>query len=112
MKFGLPNATYQLLQNYFRQQSAVEKVIIYGSRAMGTQEPASDIDLALVVNEDDATEAFFLIAQIKTELEELPTPYRFNVINLGTLKHDGLRDHIARVGKVFYEWDRKASLKK
>ncbi|MEM9832535.1 MAG: nucleotidyltransferase domain-containing protein [Bacteroidota bacterium] len=102
MKFGLPEVTYRSLQDYFHQQPAIWRVIIYGSRGMGTHEPASDIDLALEVEVDDTVEAFFLIGRIKTELEELPTPYRFDVTDLGTLKHDGLREHINRIGKVFY----------
>ncbi len=110
MKFGLPDTTYNLLQDYFQQQPTVKRVMIYGSRAMGTYETASDIDLAMEVNLDNTTEAFFLTGQIQTELEELPTPYRFDVTNLRTLKHEGLRDHIKRMGKLFYE--QKAPRKK
>ena len=103
MTFGLPDATYILLLDYFRRQPAVERVIIYGSRAIGTYEKTSDIDLAFVADVPDEADAFFLTGEIKTDLEELPTPYRFDVTNLRTLRHDGLRDHIERKGVVFYE---------
>jgi len=36
-------------------------------------------------------------------LDDLPTPYLFDVTHYESLKHEGLKEHIDRVGVVFYE---------
>ncbi|MCB9731986.1 MAG: hypothetical protein H6745_05060 [Deltaproteobacteria bacterium] len=37
------------------------------------------------------------------QLEELPLPYVFDVVALDAVRHEGLREHIARVGVRVYE---------
>ncbi len=44
--FGLPQATIDLLRDYFLHIPKIEKVVIYGSRAKGKFEQGSDIDFA------------------------------------------------------------------
>ena len=44
--FGLPQATIDLLRDYFSHIPEIEKVVIYGSRAKGKFEKGSDIDFA------------------------------------------------------------------
>ncbi len=96
--FGLPQATIDLLQNYFSHIPEIERVVIYGSRAKETYEKGSDIDFAFFSqSEKDLT------GKLLVELDELPTPYLFNVTNYYKLKHQKLKEHIDRVGIVFYE---------
>ncbi len=96
--FGLPQATIDLLRDYFSHIPEIEKVVIYGSRAKGEYEKGSDIDFAFFsLSEEDLT------GQLLMELDELPTPYLFNVTNYYKLKHQELKEHIDRVGIVFYE---------
>ena len=38
------------------------------------------------------------VEAIASELDELPLPYRFDVLALETLENPALREHIARVG--------------
>ncbi len=96
--FGLPEETMELIKDYFVKVPEVSKVVIYGSRAKGDHEKGSDIDLAVF-----STSEKELAGRLKTELEELPTPYFFDVTDYSRLKHKELKGHIDRVGKVFYE---------
>lgn len=66
---------------------------LFGSRAKGTARPASDIDLALEGPEDP-----LVTAAVEGELDELPLPYRFDVVSVATIRSQALLDPIARVG--------------
>lgn len=37
------------------------------------------------------------------ELDDLPTPYKFDVIDYNSLEHEGMKNSIDRDGKIFYE---------
>ncbi|MFZ9851015.1 MAG: nucleotidyltransferase family protein [Vulcanococcus sp.] len=92
---GLPDHTLteisRCLQERFPQLHWVK---LYGSRAMGRHRPGSDIDLAFSADEDCS-------AALQAALDALPTPYLFDVTHWESLHHEGLRDHIARVGRLF-----------
>ncbi len=96
--FGLPQVTIDLLRDYFSHIPEIEKVVIYGSRVKGKNEQGSDIDFAFFSHSEDD-----LTGKLLVELDELPTPYLFNVTNYYKLKHQELKEHIDRVGIVFYE---------
>ena len=95
--FGIDDRTLKVLLKYFEGQKEIEEVRIYGSRAMAKEKPGSDIDLAIVTNVTQD-----LSGRIKTDLEELPTPYFFDVTDLRYLEYTPLKDHIDQFGKVFY----------
>jgi predicted nucleotidyltransferase len=81
----------------FREAPDVVEVRLYGSRAKGTAQPGSNVDLALVgVRDPLRAEA------IAEELEELPLPYRFDVRAYDAVGYAPLREHIARVGITLY----------
>lgn len=84
----------------FRRFPVIREVALYGSRAKGTYQQESDIDLALVGVEDDVQ-----AAAVADELDELPLPYRFEVKAYGSIKYAPLREHLARVGISFYQCD-------
>jgi uncharacterized protein len=79
------------------RHAEVEQVKIFGSRAKGNFNSHSDIDLVLWGNIP-----FRALANIAGELEELPLPYTFDIESYDSLRHKPLRDHIDRVGKIFY----------
>lgn len=95
--FGLPDRVLELLQNYFFAHPQILKVYIYGSRAMGRESPGSDIDLAIVTNSE-----FDISGTVQADLEELSTPYLFDVIDYQRITHHPLREHIDRVGKLLF----------
>ncbi|MFI5201714.1 MAG: nucleotidyltransferase family protein [Candidatus Kapaibacterium sp.] len=70
---------------------------IFGSRAKGNYRPSSDIDLVLWGNISRN-----ILAGIAGELEELPLPYKFDVEAYDSIRHEPLREHIERAGKMFY----------
>lgn len=76
---------------------SVTGAILFGSRAKGTARPPSDIDLALEGIADPLQ-----AEAIASCLDELPLPYRFDVVALSTVKSAALREHIARVGMRIY----------
>lgn len=95
--FGLPERTINELLEYFKTKPYIEKVCIYGSRATGLYRQGSDIDLAIW------TDAHDKISVISWELDALPTPYMFDVIDYKKLTHEGMKKSIDTEGKVFYE---------
>ena len=92
--FGLPDITLKLIRDYLAAQPEIERARLYGSRAMETCQPGSDIDLALWTNTDRD-----ISARIKDELENLPTPYLFDVTDYRRIGYDPLKQHIDLVGK-------------
>jgi hypothetical protein len=51
MNHGLPERTLKTLFSIFEKYAALERVVLYGSRAMGNYRAGSDIDLALFTGE-------------------------------------------------------------
>jgi len=96
--FGLPENVLELLQHYFVNHTQIIKVMIYGSRAMGRDHSGSDIDIAIITSTKDD-----IAFQIKRDLEALPTPYLFDVIDYRYITNAPLRAHIDRVGKTLFE---------
>lgn len=94
--FGLTDKTLHLIQACFKQYPEINWVKIYGSRAKGNYQRGSDIDLAF-------SSAVDYSGDLLTALDELPTPYLFDVTHYETLKHEGLKAHIERVGVVIYQ---------
>ena len=80
-RVGLPQRTIDELSAYFKAKPEIEKVLIFGSRAKGTFRNGSDIDLAIWAHNSDT---FFSIAG---ELDNLSTPYKFDVIDYKNLSH-------------------------
>jgi predicted nucleotidyltransferase len=81
------------IRSVFQRHAEVKTVKLFGSRAKGTHRPQSDVDLALWGDVDE------LGAQaIAAELDELPLPYRYDVVTFTSIRLQALRDHIERVG--------------
>jgi predicted nucleotidyltransferase len=68
------------------------RVFLFGSRALGTGRPTSDIDLALL--SDDPLPAD-LVARLKGEFEESTIPYTVDVIDLSQVD-EPLRERVWR----------------
>ena len=83
----------------FARFPAVDKAVLYGSRAMGTYKVGSDIDLALYGDRLTLPQ----LAAISSELDDLLLPYTIDLSVFAMLNNADLREHIGRVGKVFYE---------
>ncbi|MDP3979395.1 MAG: nucleotidyltransferase domain-containing protein [Pseudomonas sp.] len=99
MKFGLARDAIERIQSVFNRYPTVEKVVIYGSRAKGNYRVGSDIDLTLMG--DNLTDP--MLSAIKSDLDELNTPYLFDISIFNDVQSVDLKEHIARAGQVFYE---------
>lgn len=101
-RFGLSPATLAKIRHTLAQHPNIQRAVIYGSRAKGNYKPGSDIDLTLfaVPGQDIDTRE---LADILDEVDDLLLPYTMDLSVFTQLNHEGLREHIERVGKVFYE---------
>lgn len=93
----LDSRELQLIRSVFARHTEVTGAILFGSRAKGTANQSSDIDLALEGIEDQLQ-----AEAIASELEELPLPYMFDVKALAAIRHRPLLEHIERVGVRIY----------
>ena len=68
-----------------------KEVILYGSRARETARERSDIDIAVT-----GAENFELLVE---EVEELPTLYSVDLVNMDTCKNELLLEDIRQYGR-------------
>ena len=91
---GLPqDATARILERV-RERPSIQRVVLYGSRALGRQRSGSDIDLCLDAPDMDLAELMVLGAQ----LDDLLLPWRIDLQLRHLICHPGLLEHIDRVG--------------
>lgn len=97
--FGIYDNSWELILETLKKFDAVEKALIFGSRAMGNDKKSSDIDLALVG--EKITPA--MVVRLTTALnQELPIPYFVDVLDYKTISNEALKQHIDREGKLVY----------
>lgn len=99
MLYGLSEETIANINKVFDQFESIEKVILYGSRALETYKNGSDIDLTIIGNNLDHN----ILYQIQELLEELFLPYKIDLSIYDHIENQELIEHINRVGKTFYE---------
>jgi predicted nucleotidyltransferase len=98
LKFGLKLTTIDKINGVFRLHPEIEKVVIYGSRAKGNYRPGSDIDITLF-GENVTRDT---LSKLDWEIDDLNTPYLFDISIYTKLNAPSLQEHIDRVGQVFY----------
>lgn len=73
------------------RQFQAKKVILYGSRVKGTARERSDIDIAV-----SGVDNFELLVE---KVEELPTLYSVNMVNMDTCRNQLLLEDIRQYGR-------------
>lgn len=96
---GLSPAVIDAIRTVLGACPAVERAMLYGSRAKGNYRRGSDIDLALEGSQLDDIQ----LAILENQLDDLLLPYRIDLSRLAAIQNDALLEHIRRVGQVFYE---------
>lgn len=86
------------LKPFFSQWPAIEKVLLFGSRARGDHQERADIDLAIVCPTISENEWIYL----REAIEEIPTLLEFDVVRFDTASK-ALQDVILRERKIIYE---------
>ncbi|SES81213.1 Nucleotidyltransferase domain-containing protein [Natronincola peptidivorans] len=100
MSFGIPTKSMKIIMNTLVEKKEIEKASVFGSRAMGNYKNGSDVDI--VIYGDSITVE--VVNQVSLELnEKLPLPYYFDIVHYETLEHEGLKEHIDKHSKIFYE---------
>lgn len=97
--FGLKDQHRQKIRAIFSSYDQIEKVLVYGSRAIGNYRNNSDIDLSLIGNKID----FDILLKIENQLDDLLLPYEIDLSIYHKIENSDLIDYINRVGIIFYE---------
>jgi len=84
----------------------VDKVVLFGSRAMGTHSVESDIDLAIFGDGLTARD----VERLGGQLEETTVPQRVDLVRHAAIESEALKEHIARCGVVW--WERGEGMRK
>jgi uncharacterized protein len=100
-KLGLSQTTLDKLNSIFKQHSAIDTVLIYGSRAKGNYRPGSDIDLTI----KGRVLEFAELMQIEDQIDDLFLPYTVDLSHYAQLTNADLIAHIDRLGVVIYDRD-------
>jgi len=98
MKYGLRPQYIVDMQAVFTQYAKIDRVILYGSRAKGTQHQGSDIDLTLI----GASLALEDLYAIDDALDAINLPYFIDLSLYAQIDNRSFLDHIQRCGKDFY----------
>ncbi len=96
--FGIPEDLLLNIKNIFSKYNQINSVILYGSRAKGTFREGSDIDITLIGN--NITNS--ILNNIETEIDELDSPYLFDISIYQQISSINLKDHIDRIGIEIY----------
>ncbi len=99
MKYGLKKETLKSIQNAIEHVPAIEKVVLYGSRAKGNYRIGSDIDITLFGENLTLDNSVYPLMDL---LDELYIPYSFDISIFEHIDNKDLVEHIQRVGKTIY----------
>ena len=94
MKYNLPERVIRDISTFAKKHS-VEKVILFGSRARGTNTERSDIDIAVYGGDFDS---FYWDTKEKTH-----SLLMFDIVQADTSVSDDLKQEIEKDGVVIYE---------
>ncbi len=98
-KYGILVSDMDDIISILSANPKTERVVLFGSRAMGNFEPGSDIDIswkgkALDIN--DVTKA-------GVTYDKLFLPYKLDLVIYNSITESALLNHIERVGVILYE---------
>ena len=94
MKYNLPDRILREL-SFFAKKYSVTKIILFGSRARGTNTERSDIDIAVYGGD---FEHFYWDVK-----ENVPSLLMFDVVRADVKISDELKQEIERDGVIIYE---------
>lgn len=97
-KFGLKPHQIQMIQKVFVDFPEISEVWLYGSRARGDFQRASDIDFCLF---DEI--GFSIYLDILNKLDDLYIPFKFDLTRFKKLDNQNLKNNILKEKKLFYK---------
>lgn len=99
MNYGIKDDYWNRLETVFVSHKNIEKVILYGSRAKGTNRMYSDVDIVLVGEKINNRE----YTNIIQEIDDLLLPFIFDISVYHSIKDSNLIESINRTGVIIYE---------
>ena len=96
--YGIDEETWGRLQSLMAQFPHIERAVLFGSRAKGTNNPFSDVDITLMGKEVSLDD----VLGLQTRVEDLLLPYEFDFCVYDHLQSPELRSHIDRCGVEVY----------
>lgn len=97
--YGMTDEELELLCSLFARQKEIEQVILYGSRAKGTNKPFSDVDITLLGVGLSRSHLNRLLADI----DDSSLPYFFDISILSKITNPDLIEQIEKTGVVLYQ---------
>ncbi|MFN3996582.1 nucleotidyltransferase family protein [Algoriphagus sp.] len=97
MRYGIDNSVWEEIIDVF-QYYQVDRLVLFGSRAIGTFRPNSDIDLAIFTEGI----SFRRFLDLKADLDDLGLLYQIDLIDFNRITNEELKSHIDRVGVEIY----------
>lgn len=73
------------------KENQIKEAILFGSRAKGTAHEKSDFDIAVSGARD--------IEDLREQIEEIPTLYSFDIVDLEECANELLKEDIAQYGR-------------
>jgi len=101
MQDGLKDKHRQRVIDILAESPRVDRAVLFGSRAMGTFTPQSDVDIALFGKDLSLHD----LGALSREMEESSIPQKIDLLLHDQIKSPKLRRHIKQHGKVLFERD-------
>ena len=97
-RYGLPTSVLEKIVSVFERYPQIDKVVLYGSRAMGNYRHGSDIDLCI----ESTTLSLSDLLAIETQLDDLLLPWKIDLSIKNSIDNAALLDHINKIGIAVY----------
>lgn len=101
MPYGLPDSAINKLRQVFQQDDRIANVLLYGSRALGKEKPASDIDLCIVADNLNLRDVYVL----ESKIDDLNLPWKVDLSLKHHIDNPALQKHIESFGVSFLKSD-------
>jgi predicted nucleotidyltransferase len=105
MNFGLEESHLREIRQIIGEFLSIESGILFGSRAMGTFSPSSDVDIAITGEDVCLKDQIRLSAR----LNENRALLKYDVVRYCTITNKKLIDHILKYGVKIYERQKGAA---
>jgi predicted nucleotidyltransferase len=97
-RFGFKPGDLETIVQTLSKFPEIKKAVIFGSRAKGTYQAGSDVDIAVWAINDDKIRQLSGILNDETLL-----PYKFDILNYDKIDTQELKEHINRAGIEIYQ---------